>query len=105
MDDTSVADALLPTLEMISRELSTRIEYWNTRKGDANHQIQSIILCGGSVNMKGLPGYFTERLDVDAKRADVWQNAFSLDKKIPAIGKRYSYGYASAVGLALAPFM
>lgn len=105
VEDTKVVDALLPVVDDIANELNTRIQYWNTHRQENNREIEAIILCGGSVNMKGLPGYLTENLGVEAKRADVWQNAFSLDERVPAIGKRYSYGYATAVGLALTPFM
>ena len=55
--------------------------------------------------MKGLPGYFTETLGVEAKRAQVWNNAFDISETIPPIGRRYSYGYATAIGLALADYM
>lgn len=106
VDSTDVYDALQPTMATIAEEINTRIQYWNA-KGVAydDRSIDSIILCGGSVNMKGLPGYLTDVLGVEAVRADVWQNAFSLERHVPSIGKRYSYGYATAIGLALAPFM
>ncbi len=105
VDSTDVYDALLSTMSAIIDEVRTRVQYWNSR--DVSHeerQIQSVILCGGSVNMKGLPEYFTEMLGISATRANVWQNAFDIQQTIPEIGRRYSYGYATAVGLALTPF-
>ncbi len=106
VDDSQVYDALLPTVSIIADEIRTRVDYWNMRAlAHEERKIQSIILCGGSVNMKGLPEYFTEVLGIGARRADVWQNAFDTRKVVPEIGRRYSYGYATAVGLALAPFM
>lgn len=104
--DSSVHDILLKTMSSIVDEIGMRIQYWNTK--DTAHeyrQIQSIILCGGSVNMKGLPAYFSEVLGVEARRANVWDNAFPVEEKVPPIGRRYSFGYATAIGLALAPFM
>lgn len=104
--DTSIHEILVSTMSSIVEELSLRIQYWNTK--DISHedrQIQSLILCGGSVNMKGLPAYLTELLQVEARRANVWQNAFSIDESVPAIGRRFSFGYATAIGLALAPFI
>lgn len=103
--DSGVYDILLSAMSSIAEEIGTRIQYWNTR--DITHesrQIESIILCGGSCNMKGLPAYFTEVLGVEAKRANVWQNAFSIEERVPSIGRRYSFGYATAIGLALASF-
>lgn len=105
VDGADVYDALLPTMSAIVDEIRTRMTYWNSRDLEASRQIQSIILCGGSVNMKGLPEYFSEMLGVEAGRADVWGNAFSFNSHVPAIGRRYSYGYATAIGLGLTSFM
>lgn len=105
VQSSSVYNALMPVMSNISDEIATRIQYWNTKEYQSvDRQIESVILCGGSVNMKGLPAFFTETLGIESKRADVWQNAFSLDERVPSIGRRYSYGYATAIGLALAPF-
>lgn len=104
--DSSVHDILAAAMASIVEEIGTRIEYWNTKDiAHADRQIQSIILCGGSVNMKGLPAYLTDMLGIDAVLANVWNNAFTIEEKVPPIGRRYSYGYATAIGLALAPFM
>lgn len=102
-----VYGALLPIMTKLTNELAARINYWNSDLPDHQKErnIQSIILCGGSVNLAGLPAYLTEELGVEARRADVWQNAFSLDEHIPPILKRYSYGYATAIGLALRGFL
>lgn len=103
--NTDVYDALIGTMKTIKNEIQIRVQYWNNREIEREErQIQSIILCGGSVNMKGLPSYLTDELGITAARADVWQNAFSLEENVPTIGKRYSYGYATAIGLALTTF-
>jgi type IV pilus assembly protein PilM len=105
VEDTDVYDALLPTMSAIIDEVRTRAQYWNSRDvSRTDRQIQSVILCGGSVNMKGLPEYFSEMLSIPANRAHVWQNAFPISNRVPEIGNRYSYGYATAIGLALTPF-
>jgi hypothetical protein len=54
--------------------------------------------------MKGLPSYLTQTLGVESRRANVWQNAFSFEHHVPEISRRYSFGYATAIGLALASF-
>lgn len=102
-ESSAVSDALMTTMSVIKDELATRMQYWHLRTGaDAERRLQSIILCGGSANLKGLPAYLTESLGVSSKRANVWENTFSLDDYIPPIDQRHSYGYATAVGLALA---
>lgn len=101
-----VADILEKVAQSIVDELSIRIHYWHTRGVDAGErEIKKIILCGGSANMFGLPEYLSEKLEIPAERAKVWENAFSLEEYIPPITRKYSYGYATAIGLALKNFM
>lgn len=104
-DNSDVHDALITLVSVIKDEIYTRIEYWQTKEHHRQErEIDSIILCGGSANLKGLPEYFTETLGVRTVRADIWKNAFDIETTLPPIGRRYSYGYATAVGLALAGF-
>ncbi len=87
-------------------ELDIRIQYWNTRDiGAEGREIRKIILCGGSSNLLGLSEYLGNALKVETERAHVWQNAFSLERFVPPITERYSYGYATAIGLALSDFV
>lgn len=100
--DSRCYDALISTISVIKDELATRIQYWHaTESAENERRVTSVMLCGGSINLKGLPEYLTEALGVRTERANVWQNAFSLDEVIPPIDLRHSYGYATAIGLAL----
>ncbi|MFM2424053.1 MAG: type 4 fimbrial biosis protein PilM, type pilus assembly protein PilM [Candidatus Parcubacteria bacterium] len=100
--DTRSYDALISTVSVIKDELASRLNYWHTGEcKDEERLIQSIILCGGSANLKGLPEYFTETLGINTRRASVWQNAFAIEQYVPPIDVCYSYGYATAIGLAL----
>jgi len=102
-DNPKVAESLINLISITKDEIMARMEYWNNKEQrHYDKNFESVILCGGSVNLKGLPEYLSETLQVKVVRADVWGNAFSIDKKIPPIGRRYSYGYATAIGLALA---
>lgn len=104
-EDTPVYEALLETVTGIKDELAARINYWNDRHADkADRFIEEIILCGGSSNLKGLPEYLRTALDIDASRANVWTNTFSLEEYVPEIDRLHSYGYATAVGLGLASY-
>ena len=101
-----VYTALLSSIATLKDELSMRINYWNVHgEGVTDRGIEKIILCGGSVNLAGLPEYFTEELEIPTERAQVWQNAFSFQDVVPPITRRYSYGYATAIGLALTDFV
>lgn len=106
VEDASVYEALVTTMSAIKDEVLVRMQYWNSHREDKEERhLDSIILCGGSVNLKGLPGYLTETLGLEAKRAEVWQNAFDVRENIPPITRRYSYGYATAIGLAMTDFI
>ena len=105
-DNEKIADILNKYADTIVDELAIRIHYWNTRGIDSvAREIKKVILCGGSANLFGLPEYLSEKLEIPTERAHVWVNAFSLEKKIPPIPRRYSYGYATAIGLALKNFI
>ena len=81
----------------------TRIQYWNSRmSGRDERQIHTIQLCGGSANMRGLTSYIEEQTSIKTVRADVWTTGHSQEQWVPEIDKRHSYGYATAIGLALA---
>lgn len=102
VDSSEISDTLISTVSVIKDELATRMQYWHIRNGNhESRRINSVILCGGSANLKGFPEYLTETLGVPAFRGNVWENAFSLDDTIPPIDLRHSYGYAVAIGLAL----
>lgn len=106
VDDSSAYEALVSTMSAIKDEVAVRIQYWDNRDmSDKDRFIQSVILCGGSSNLKGLQEYLTETLGINTKRALVWQNAFNIEDFVPPIGLRYSYGYATAIGLALASYI
>lgn len=102
VDSSEVADALLNAVSIIKDEIATRMQYWHLRNGNSDaRRIGSVVLCGGSANLKGLPAYFSETLGVPTVRANVWENTFLLDRVVPPIDRNHSFGYATAIGLAL----
>ncbi len=104
-EDAKIYKVFKDSIQALADELDIRIQYWNSRDiEDENHGISRVILCGGSVNLLGLPEYLSDALKISTERAQVWQNAFSLEHFIPPITERYSYGYATAIGLALSGY-
>lgn len=98
----AVYEALVNSVSTIKDELATRMQYWHLRNGNSDdRRINSIVLCGGSANLKGLPSYLSEMLEVPTVRGNVWENALSLESTIPPIDRQHSFGYATAIGLAL----
>jgi type IV pilus assembly protein PilM len=101
-DSSEVHETLISTISVIKDELATRMQYWHIRNGNTEERrITSVLLSGGSSNLKGLPAYLTESLGVPSLRANVWENSFSLDSFVPPIDKRHSFGYATAIGLGI----
>jgi type IV pilus assembly protein PilM len=99
----TLAETLRKPMEDIASELKLRMQYWHSHADKLpDHELRSVVLCGGSSNLKGLPTFIEEQVGVPASRAMVWQNAFSVDDHVPPIDLRHSYGYATAIGLALA---
>lgn len=101
VDTSDVREALVPIVSVIRDEIMTRMQYWHSRSEKEDRQISTVILCGGSANLKGFPEYMTETLSVPTYRGNVWENVLSLEDSVPPIDKRHSYGYAAAIGLAL----
>ena len=102
VDSSAVREALIPTVSVIRDEIATRMQYWHLSSGNQEERrITSIMLCGGSANLKGFPEYMTETLGVSTVRGNVWENAFSLEDTVPPIDRPHSFGYAAAIGLAL----
>jgi len=103
LENSDVYDALVPTLSVIKDEIALRMQYWHQKDKNfsAKRRIKKVILCGGSVNLKGLPEYLSSVLNITCVRGNVWQNSFDTKIIVPPIEKRYSYGYATAIGLAL----
>lgn len=105
-DNEAIAVILEKYAQSVVDELSIRIHYWHSRGIDpSEREIKKVILCGGSANLFGLPEFLSQRLEVPVERAHVWENAFSINDEIPPITRRYSYGYATAIGLAIKSYI
>lgn len=103
VEDTRIYDSLIPTISVIKDEIAICMQYWHGKEENrfGARRIKKIIFCGGSANLKGLPEYMSEAIGVPCMRGNVWENAFRSDIFIPPIQKNYSYGYATAIGLAI----
>ena len=97
-----IYETLLTAVAGIKDELATRLQYWHSQERNLEHRpIKSIILCGGSCNLKGVTEYLTETLGIPVYRPNVWRNISFHNHAIPPIERRFSYGYATTIGLAL----
>ncbi len=102
LDSLATHEALIPIISVIRDELLQRMRYWHSHNElHPNRRITGAILCGGSANLKGLPEYCSEALGIPTTRANVWANVLDFDEEIPSIDRYHSFGYATAIGLAL----
>lgn len=88
----------------LRNEIQRHFVYWHTHRessGLSHQPIQSIILCGGNANLRGLPAYLAQTMRAEVVLANVWQNALLLPDYVPPVAQSQSLRYATVVGLAL----
>ncbi len=96
--------ALANAVSVLRDEIERVFIYWQSHKeklGQAGERVEKIILTGKDATMTGLKDHLTLSLKVPVEIGDVWSNAFSFEKEIPAINKDDSLDYAAAIGLCL----
>ena len=88
----------------LAGEVVRHFHFWDTRRDERGERVTpvgSVVLVGGSANMKGLADLISGKVQAPTTRGDVWRHVLSFEHQIPAIDKRTSLQYATAVGLAL----
>jgi type IV pilus assembly protein PilM len=94
-----VFEAALPVLENISSEIEKSIGFYRENLRYST-DIDSIVLCGGGSNMKGLLPYLSRRLGRDVVFGNPWVNVH-LGNRLPPIDRNHSVQYSTAIGLSL----
>lgn len=103
-DNPGVQEAVMGTAATLSDEIIRHYRYWDTRrneKGERVTPVARVLLAGGSATLRGLPEYIASRVQAPTQLVDVWQNVCSFDAYIPPIEQKQSFGYGTAIGLAL----
>lgn len=91
--------AAQPVLENIAVEVERSINFYLSNLGYSK-SIDSIVLCGGGSNMKGLLPYLTKRLNQSIEFGNPWVNVH-LGRMLPPIDRGHSVQYSTVIGLAL----
>lgn len=95
----AIYKAVRPVLENMVTEVQRSIEFYlSGLQYSAN--IDTVVLCGGGANTKGIVPYFSKRLEREIELANPWTNV-RIGKSIPVIEKAVAAQYATAIGLAL----
>ena len=102
-DNADVVEAVMISISIFKDELSRHLTYWNTPDEDdlPRTPVERIIIAGGNANMMGFAEYLGDALGIAVVPANVWGNAFSLDRYVPPMHFNESLEYATAIGLAL----
>lgn len=91
--------AAQPILENLAVEIERSINFYLGNLGYST-TIDSIVLCGGGSNMKGLLPFLTKRLNQSVEFGNPWVN-IKLGRTLPPIDRGHSVQYSTAIGLAL----
>jgi type IV pilus assembly protein PilM len=88
-------------------EINRRYLYWHEKKSQYGSfpNIDTIYLCGGHSNMRGLADYLSVSLKLNVVQVNPWVNCVSFEEAIPDMTYEQSMSYVTAIGLALADFI
>jgi len=104
--DDDLFYSMLNVVSALRDEINKYLNYWHThkdnlQKGKVKNRVEKIILCGENGSLKGLDDYLSLGIGLNVKKANVWENIFSLDIFVPDLSFSDSLEYAAAIGLAL----
>lgn len=95
----SVFEAMVPALTDLAEQINTYLEYYRSRD---SKKLEKILLCGGGVNLKGLPDFLASTLKIEVVLANPLTNiSKSPDKGVPKLSFEESLAYTTALGLAI----
>ena len=99
--------AMISTVSVIRDEISTRLEYWQSRarEGKEVQPVSRAILVGGNATVRGLPEYLETALKVPVKLGDTFANFAPREQWLPPLSYTESLAYGTAVGLALREYV
>lgn len=97
-------EAIAGIVSSLADEVAKHYRYWDTRRdqnGSRVSPVSRIVLVGGSANLRGLSDYIAGHVQAQVERGNVWYNVCDFRSYIPPIDMHESFGYATAIGLAL----
>jgi type IV pilus assembly protein PilM len=94
-------------ISVLKDEINRRYVYWHEKKNQLGSfpPIDTIYLCGGHSNLRGLGDYLSTNLKLKIVQVNPWANCFSLEDVIPEIHYETSMSYVTAIGLSLADYI
>ena len=90
-------------LVILRDEIRRHYSYWQThndQSGEKHPLIETVYLCGGEANMRGLAEYLAEGTSIPFTTPNVFINVHTPKEYVPLIAFSDSLRYATAIGLA-----
>ncbi len=106
--EEGVRQAILPILDNIVDEVKNVIRFFEDHT-ENHHQIDTLLLCGGSSRVPGVIEYISTRINLGSSKQQLrveqgnpWANIISASNKESfPLGRQEALGYSTAIGLAL----
>jgi type IV pilus assembly protein PilM len=95
----AIFNAVKPILDSFSAEIERSIDFFTTGL-QYSSRVDSIIVCGGGANAKGLIPYLSKKIGRELELGNPWVNVLA-GKDLPPIDRNESVQYSTALGLAL----
>ncbi|MFC1638061.1 type IV pilus assembly protein PilM, partial [Patescibacteria group bacterium] len=98
--DPSGQVSLIPVFNSIVSEAKRIIEEFHKKEGDSR-RVDNIIISGGTSKLKGVNGYFTKTLGVEAITGNPWKRVLHKDPRLDSMMEELGASFSVALGLAL----
>lgn len=93
-----ITEALMPTLDLLSKEIRRMVRYYQERSG-TNGTIRQIVTMGGGANMPGLSEHLTNTLRIPVRMCDPWRQLDFEGLQHPHASEKSMY--VTVAGLSL----
>lgn len=104
VNEGRIFEAMIPVLTDLAEQIGRYLQYYKTHADEkhSKEKINKILLSGNGSNLKGLTDFLSAELKISVELANPWINILpDFSKKIPEIALKESFGYTTALGLAL----
>lgn len=106
-EHANIFQLLVGGISTLKDEINRRYVYWHEKKVQRGEfpKIETVYLCGGHSNLRGLADYLSVGLKLRVVQANPWVNCISFDAAVPDMSYETSMSYVTAIGLALAEYI
>ncbi|MBD3208720.1 MAG: type IV pilus assembly protein PilM [Candidatus Nealsonbacteria bacterium] len=102
---SKIFEILMPALIDLAQQIDKHLHYYQTHSSHEhlppdNQGVSKILLCGGGSNLKGLPEFLEQKINIPVELGNPWVNILTEEEK-PTMPLSKSMAYTTALGLAL----